>query len=221
MRGAACVLLLASSLAACNYSFRTGRAGEQVVGSGNRKTERREVSGFDRLTVEGAYAVEVACGAGPSLEVEADDNLLPLIKTEVEGGRLRIRGERGMSAKALPRVRLSVPDVKEVEVAGAGEFDLSGVRNEALKISVPGAGRLRASGETGRLEVKVDGAASVDAAGLRARRVSAECNGAGSVSVHATDALDAVVNGVGTINYSGDPPNVNRQVNGIGRISKQ
>lgn len=219
------LLLVALSVAlsaACGYtSIPLGRGGDQVVGSGSRKAERREVAGFDRLAVDGAFDVEVSCGSGPSLEIEADDNLLPLIRAEVEGGRLRIRGERGMSTKAMPRVRLSVPDLKEVEAGGASDFDLAGVSNEALKISVPGATRLRASGETGRLEVTVNGAALVDATGLRARQVRAECNGAGSISVHATEALDAVVNGVGTINYSGDPPSVNRQVNGLGRVSKQ
>jgi Putative auto-transporter adhesin, head GIN domain len=220
MKKAVCGLLLVSLLAACNYAtIRTGDSGDRVEGSGNRKTERREVAGFDRLLVEGAYRVEVASGSPPSLEVEADDNLLPLIRAEVEGGRLRVHNERGMSTKEMPRLRLTVPDLREVELPGASEFSLTGVKNESLKISVPGASKLRAEGETGRLEVALSGAGLIDAEGLRARQVKASCSGAGSISVHASETLDASVSGVGSINYSGNPATVNRSVSGLGKIN--
>jgi hypothetical protein len=95
------------------------------------------------------------------------------------------------------------------------------VKNEAFHIDVHGASKLRASGETGRLGVKLSGAAMVDASGLRARAVEAVCDGAGFIGVNATETLDAVVNGVGSIEYSGDPETVNEQVNGVGRISRK
>lgn len=222
MKKAACGLLLVPLLAACGYvNLRSGGPGEQVAGSGERRTERREVPGFDRLLVEDAYRVEVACGSGPGVEIEADENLLPHISAAVEGGRLRVRSARAMSMKALPTVRITVPDLREVELTGASDFTLTGVRNESLKINVPGASRLRAEGETGRLEVSLSGAGIVDAEGLRARHVAASCSGAGSISVHASEALDASVNGVGVINYSGDPATVNRNVGGLGRINKR
>lgn len=223
LTAAACGLLLASLLAACGYvNVRSGgNSGDSVTGSGERRAERREVAGFDRLLVEGAFRVEVACGAGPSVEIEADDNLLPLIRADVEGGRLRVHSERGMSTRSLPVLRVTVPDLREIELPGASDFTLTGVNNESLTINVPGASKLRAEGETGRLEVKLSGAGLIDAEGLRARRVKADCNGAGSISVHATETLDASVNGVGVINYSGDPATVNRTVGGLGRINQR
>jgi len=218
-----CGLVLAALLSsACDFmSVRSGGPGEAVAGSGNRRAERREVAGFDRLLVEGAYRVEVACGAGPSVEVEADDNLLPLIRTEVEGGRLRVRSDRGMSTKALPLLRISVPDLREIELPGASDFTLTGVRNEALSVEVPGASRFRAQGETGRLEVNLAGAGLIDAEGLRARDVKASCSGAGTISVYASESLDASVSGVGSISYAGNPSTVNRNVSGLGRISQK
>ncbi len=222
MKQVASGLLFVSLLAGCGYvNLRGVGPGESVAGSGNRRTERREVAGFDRLVVEGAFRVEAACGAGPSVEIEADDNLLPLIRTPVEGGRLRVHSERGLSMKALPVLRLTAPDLREIELPGASDFTLTGVRNESLTINVPGASKLRAQGETGRLEVNLSGAGLVDAEGLRARHVAASCSGAGSISVHASEALDASVSGVGSINYAGDPATVNRNVSGLGRINKK
>ena len=139
MKKALCGLLLASLFAACDTTVRTGDAGDRVEGSGTRKTERREVAAFDRLVVEGAFRVEVVAGQAPGFEVEADDNLLPLIRATVEGGRLRVHSERGLSTRELPRLRITTNDLREVELPGASEFSLSGVKNESMKISVPGA----------------------------------------------------------------------------------
>jgi hypothetical protein len=222
MKKAVCGLLLVALFAACGHTtISTGGSEDRVEGSGNRKSERREVAGFDRLIIEGAYGVEVVCGPAPSLEIEADDNLLPLIRAEVEGGRLRVRSERGMSTRELPRLRITVPDVREIELPGASEFSLTGVRNESLKISVPGASKLRAEGETGRLEVALSGAGLIDVEGVRARHVTASCSGAGTISVYASETLDASVSGVGSINYAGEPATVNRSVSGLGRINKK
>lgn len=222
MKKALCgLLLLASLFAACDTTIRTGDAGDRVEGSGTRKTERREVAGFDRLVVEGAYRVEVVAGQAPSFEVEADDNLLPLIRATVEGGRLRVHSDRGLSTRELPRLRLTTNDLREVELPGASEFALSGVKNESMKISVPGASRFRAEGETGQLEVSLAGAGLIDAEALRARSVRASCSGAGSISVYASESLDATVSGVGVVNYAGNPATVNSNVSGLGKVNKR
>jgi hypothetical protein len=221
MKRAVAVVLLAALVAACNVSTRFG-GGEQVVGSGARKTERRDVGDFNRLVVEGAYRVEVSCGGPRSLEIEADDNLLPLIKTDVEGGRLRVHSDsRGMKTETMPRLRVSVSDLSEVSIPGASDFSLEGLDNDAFKLNVEGASKFRASGDTSKLDITLNGAGLVDARELRADRVNVVNNGAGTVSVHALDSLDATVNGVGTIDYYGDPKAVNPKVNGIGRITKK
>lgn len=221
MRRAAACVLFASVLAACGVPAKFGGAADQVVGSGARKTERRDVAEFDRLIVEGAYKVEVSCGQSRGLEIEADDNLLPLIKTDVEGGRLRIHSERGMTTQTLPRVRITVQDLKEVSVPGASDFRVDDMHNDAFKLNVEGASKFRASGETARLDIMLNGAGLVDARELLAGSASVVNNGAGTISVHASDTLDATVNGVGTIDYYGNPPTVNPKVNGFGKITKK
>ncbi|MCA1635935.1 MAG: DUF2807 domain-containing protein [Acidobacteria bacterium] len=214
-------MLLASLLAACGGAAKFGGAADQVVGSGARKTERRDVSEFNRIVVEGAYRVEVSCGQSRSLDIEADDNLLPLIRTDVEGGRLRIHSERGIQTQTLPRVRINVKDLNEVSVPGASDFRVDGLHNDAFKLNVEGASKFRASGETGRLDISLNGAGLVDARELRARSAAVVNNGAGTISVHASDTLDATVNGVGMIDYYGNPPTVNPKVNGFGKISRK
>lgn len=221
MRRIVTCVVLAAALAGCSVSTRFG-GGEQVVGSGARKTERRDVAEFSRLVVEGAYRVEVTCGGPRSVEIEADDNLLALIKTDVDGGRLRIHSDnRGMKTETMPRVRIGVENLSEVSIPGASDFSLEGLDNDAFKLNVEGASKFRAAGDTSKLDISLNGAGLVDARELRAERVNVVTNGAGTVTVRASDSLDATVNGVGTIDYYGDPKTVNPKVNGIGRITKK
>ena len=212
----------AALLAGCGYGPNMGVGRDQVVGSGARKSERRDVAEFNRLVVEGAYRVEVTCGGrSRSLEIEADDNLLPLISTDVEGGRLRIHSGRGMTTETMPHIRIDVPDLVEVSIPGASDFRVDSLNNDAFKLNVEGASKFRAAGETGRLDITLGGAGLVDTRELRARSVNVVNDGAGLVSVHATDALDATVNGVGTVDYYGDPKTVNPKVNGFGKITRK
>lgn len=69
---------LGLSLGACNGSSITG-----TPGSGNLATESRPVSGFTGVSVgHGGHLVVEQTGVA-SLEITAEDNLLPLIRSEV------------------------------------------------------------------------------------------------------------------------------------------
>ena len=59
--------------------------------------EKNEVAAFTSIKTEGAYEIKVVCQQALSLEVEADDNIMPLIKTDVSNGVLRIKSSRGYS----------------------------------------------------------------------------------------------------------------------------
>ena len=61
-----------------------------VRGSGNVVTETREVSGFDSIHVDYPARVLISQGSAETLKIEAEDNLLPGLKTEVGGNELQI-----------------------------------------------------------------------------------------------------------------------------------
>ena len=55
------------------------------IGSGNVVKEERKVSSFNAIEVSGAFDVELVQGTAIAVTVEADDNLMDLIRTEVRG----------------------------------------------------------------------------------------------------------------------------------------
>lgn len=211
------VSLFGLLLTGCNF---VGRTGKRVTGSGKIVSEQRSVPPFTAISTSGALNVEVTCQKEQSLELEADDNLLPLVKTEVRDGTLHVRNEKDYSSGKSIRVRITVPDVAALTSSGAGEFTLADVRNERLEIENSGAATVRAAGETKTLRVELNGATRLQAGNLKAEDVTVEMSGAGSADVYATSELTANISGVGKVTYSGDPKVVNKNVSGFGSITK-
>lgn len=210
------ILVLGLLLSGCNYIH-----GDQVVGSGVSKTEKREVSSFDSIEASGALDVEIVCQKEPSLELEGDDNLLPLLKTEVRGGTLYIEPQKNFSVRKAIRVRITAPNIQKISSSGASSFDVSNIKNEKLRIQNSGASNVNLSGQTVALELELSGASKADTEKLTAERVTINLSGAGKANVYASQELNADVSGAGSVTYMGDPKTVNRNVSGVGSISRK
>ena len=74
----ACVLLIS-----CDYTS----------GSGNIITDTRAVGNFNSISVSSSFDVEVKIGPAAAIRVEADDNIMKYIVTNVSGNELRIKME--------------------------------------------------------------------------------------------------------------------------------
>ena len=208
------ILSLAVLLTGCSYM-------KGVVGSGNIKSEKRTIPAFTSIDASGAFDVEVVCQKEPGLEIEGDDNLLPLVKTEVRGTTLYIKPDQQFSVRKPIRVKLSVPNLESISSSGASSFNVSNVKNEQLKIDTSGASNLNLSGETRSLDLEMSGASNVASEGLHAERVRISLSGAGKADVYASVELNADVSGAGSVSYAGDPKTVNKKVSGVGSVSKK
>lgn len=194
---------------------------KSTAGSGKMKLEKRNVPAFTAVDISGAYEVEIVVRPEQSLEVEGDDNLLALIKTEVRNGVLRIDNEEGFSTNHKLLVRISVPSLAGISTSGASDIVASNVKSDAFMIDASGAGKLQISGETKRLDVNMSGAGELDAKDFRAERVSIDSSGAAQADVYASEELTANVSGAGDVSYYGNPKTINQDRSGGGTISKK
>src|SRR5262249_37320437 len=101
---------------------------------------------------------------------------------------------------------------------GAGNAKLTNINNARLEMTLTGAVDLQSSGQTKLVEIRLAGAGNVDAKELHAETVTVNSSGAGSVSVYASEKLDANLTGVGNVEYYGNPKTVNRRISGVGSI---
>jgi len=205
------VLSLLLALTACIHGVR---------GSGVRKTETRDLPVFNAIDTSGAFEVVVNCQKPASFELEADDNILPLVETEVRDGVLHVRTTKGYSSKVGIVVRINVPDLVSVKSTGAGKFDISNLKNDKFEIQSTGAATVVASGQSKSLTIGSTGAGKIDAHELRANDADVRVTGAAGVDVYATDELDVTVSGAGRVTYSGNPK-VNKKVSGAGQVTKK
>jgi Putative auto-transporter adhesin, head GIN domain len=193
---------------------------DQVVGSGQRLREKREVAAFTSIKTEGAYEIKVVCQQALSLEVEADDNIMPLIKTEVSNGVLRIKSSRGYSVDHPIVIKIGAPNLEAINSSGAGTVEITGLKNDKFEIDSNGAPTIRVAGETGTLEIEANGAGRIDAHKLRAAKGTIAVNGVTKIEVHANDELNVTVMGPASVIYSGDPK-VSKTVHGPGSVERR
>jgi len=208
------ILLVAVAVASAGCKFNRG-----VAGSGNRKTEKRDLKSFNAVDTSGAFEVNVTCQKSASFEIEADDNILPLIKTEVRDGVLFVSNDQQYHSSKSPTLRITVPELNSFANHGAGDVTINDANSNDLSIKSTGAASIDAAGKAKVVTISTAGAGNIDTSKLTAEKAKVDVSGAASVDVFASDQLDVTVSGVGSVTYSGNPKVVNKSISGIGSVN--
>jgi len=183
------------------------RPSASVVGSGILATESWPVSGFSAIAISGAGRLVIEHTGHESLEVTAEDNILPLLKAEVRGGRLEI-GPRPHSSMETTReivYRLTVRELSDIEASGAAEIEAYDINTDRLRLVFSGASSAKLAGIAGSQHAEFSGASRLIAEGLQSRQVVVGVSGASYALVRVSDWLAASASGVSTVEYIGDP----------------
>lgn len=215
-----------------------------TVGSGNVKSETRTVSGFHAVELSGSGNVTITQGDTEGLTVEAEDNILPLVRSEVDGkGVLHLGFKSGesvqmtkpllfkLSAKALDNLvvagsgtirakSLATTDKGPLSIVlpGSGDVTVDKLTAGALKLTLAGSGDVTLGGEATSQDVTLAGSGDYDAGSLKTSAATVKVNGSGEAEVYATETLTAEVNGSGDVTYHGQPK-VQKTVHGSGSVS--
>lgn len=190
-----------------------------VQGSGTSTTEKRETAAFTRVQLEGSPDVTITIGQPRSVTVTADDNIVPLIETEVHGGdTLVITSHQNYSSRVGVHVNITVESLDGVTVTGSGNISATGVKSPKLAATVTGSGNVRVDGGGDAIDCTVSGSGNIDAVKFTAARGAAHVTGSGNVKLNATESLDAQVTGSGDVRFAGSPKSVQRSVTGSGSV---
>ncbi len=195
--------------------------GHKVRGNGILRTETRDIPTFETMICEGSYEVQIECQAKQALTIDADENLLPLIKTEVKNNTLRIYTEENLQPSKEIKIMASVENLSEFTIHGSAHGNVSNVNNNVLDVEVNGSSKLHFNGKTAQLKIIISGSSKIDATSLVAQDAKVRINGSGDIHVWAVNSIDGLIHGSGTIKYSGNPINVTQEINGSGTISKE
>lgn len=213
-----------------------------ITGNGNVREETRDADGFSGIHVSTGIDVYLSEGTDFSVVVEADENLLDVILTEVKGDMLEVRTDHVNIRRARSkRVHVTLPELKEVKISSAGDLEgqtLFHCRNLRLEVSSAGdllleveareidlnissSGDIRLAGSADFLDASLSSAGDLDAGDLVARKVEVDVSSAGDARVHATDEISMNASSAGNIYYSGDPRVIRSKSSSAGDIIKR
>ncbi len=220
----------------------TGCARENIYGSGRVVTEERQVDRFSELTIEGPVEVQVKQGQQLPLKIEAEDNVMRLIETQVSGGSLRVKIRNGVNLKRVKPIHVYVQSeqYKKIIFSGSGSltgpdtikaagftYEINGSADADLKLDanevrmyVNGSGNLRLEGRSNAYFSEINGSGNLAGRDFQAASADMNVNGSGEQTIWVTDRLDARINGSGNIRYKGTPGTVNVKIAGSGKVIK-
>jgi len=195
----------------------TGCSQIGIKGDGVINAEDRPVSGFSKVEITGGYQVKWTSGK-PALNISADENLLPLIRTVVNGDTLQIDSQVELAPTKGITIILSSPSLADVNLTGGIDFKASQVSGPGLRLEATGASDFTVDGSVTNLDVNLTGASRLNAKSLQTQTATLTLVGASDADVTVTDTLKASVTGAGLLTYSGNPKSVEKNITGAGRI---
>jgi len=221
---------------ACNLSINLSQ------GSGDVITEKRPVSDFDSVRLTGIGDVTLTQGNQDELKIEAEDNVLPHIKTEVVDGVLEISYDsksiiptksikflltmktiHGLETLGLSNIHSEHIETDELNIiiSGTGSVEINKLTAQNLSVNMSGAGNFHAEGgQVGSQKVSLSGAGSFTGEDIQSSDAEVTITGLGNVSIWASDKLDVTISGTGGVEYYGSPK-IHQNISGLGKLTSK
>jgi hypothetical protein len=209
-------------------------------GSGKVVSENRDVKGFQSVSLSGSGDLIITQGANEALRIEAEDNLLPLIESDVRGGTLYLGFKPNIGSIVTTQPVKYYLSVKELNAAilsgsgsiqadslkashitlttsGSGSMDIKSLTADTLKLTMSGSGDASLGGLVGQQTIQISGSGNYQAGSLDTQQTTAIISGSGTMTVWARDSLNLTISGSGSVDYYGKP-SLNQIISGSGKI---
>lgn len=197
---------------------------EQTVKGFDQVAARKicPVSDFTSVDFQATGEVSITMGEIDSVVIEADENILPFLKTEVIGSQLIISETVNVqiSDKRPIHYAITMKKLVHASMSGTGDINIDGIDDDLVKFDLSGTGTITAYGKVRTLMANLPGMGFIVCIELEADTVIANHSGTGEIIVRAEHSLNANITGVGAIKYYGDSANIIQTVTGYGKINQ-
>ena len=211
-----------------------------VVGSGNVINETRSVDSFNGIDLLGSGELFLSQGLLQPLRIEAEDNILKVLTTRVESGKLIIGLGSCISTTKPIRIYATAKDISSLEVSGSGtitgksmiqvnslDLKLSGsgsmnidLKAKTLRTEIPGSGTVLLRGAADEQSADISGSGKIAGYGLATKRSEVTISGSGAVEANVSDEIVARISGSGSVYYLGHPERISEDISGSGVVRK-
>ena len=208
---------------------------------GQLKKEERKVDTFTAVDLSISANVYLTQDNTQKVVVEASENDLKEVVTEVKNGHLKIKTESWHSHLRDVNIYISMANLEGIGLSGSGNIVADGVfkvgsigmpfrkrkhqnpKINCIKIdaSISGSGDilLAGPGKAEKLELHISGSGDFNAENFEAEKVSIAISGSGNARVNANGHIEAHVSGSGDVYYKGNAM-VDIKISGSGKAKK-
>jgi hypothetical protein len=211
-----------------------------LEGSGNRKSEQRALPSFNGIGLRCGANVIIAQGDQQEVRIEADDNLLSKISTEVKNDELVIDYSCDFRSRSGVSIYVTMPTLCVVELTGSGNITATGsfhceflnlrlsgsgdikgcFEARSLKASLAGSGSISLSGSVAESDIRISGSGDVKARDLKMFSSTISITGSGNSEVDVANNLKVDITGSGNVYYLAEPAHLQKRITGSGGVSK-
>lgn len=230
----AALLALFMNSCAFDVSWGDGKRGNGEVVEENR----RITEDFTAVHASEGLDVYVTQGSGFKILVEADENIIDLIGTDIKDGRLKIHAIENIG-RATKNIYVTLPEVNklssssgadliaqtsiktekiELDASSGSDIEVEVLANEVVAEASSGAD-IKISGNTDVLYADASSGSDIKARSLVAKRCNADASSGADISVNVSESLTADASSGADISYSGDA-NVSKKKSASGSVHK-
>ncbi len=194
---------------------------KSIKGSGDVKTEVRNLSGFTKVESDGSINVFINKATAFEVKVEADDNLIPYIVTEVKGNALVVRMKDNVNIRNARKmtVYVSMPKLTALATRGSGSITSeSKFSGDEIVVKTQGSGSINFSFDGKSAAISAHGSGGIKFTGSISK-VEVSAHGSGGIRAQLeSESAHLSVGGSGSVNISGSAKDVVAEVQGSGSI---
>jgi hypothetical protein len=221
-------LILVTSILACDLTVNNFLGGESVRGSGVVVEESRSISSISEVELSMPGTLYITVGSNEALRIEAEDNLMQYIQTDVQGGKLQIETQRGINLQAtrpinyfltvvrLDKIGISSSGSVEAEdlqsdsftatISSSGDLSISSLVSTSLRVEISSSGDLEIlGGEVQEQTINLSSSGEYRARDLASTRAEATLSSSGSATIRVSDRISGRLSSSGNIYYIGNP----------------
>lgn len=193
-----------------------------IQGNGIVKKEIREVEKYHTIIIKIGYDIVLTNETQGKIRVVGEENINPIILTEVKNGILEIgtNPKMGYSSKQKNnKIYIPAKGINTLKVTGVSDIKSEeALEFSKLKVEIEGVANVALIGKVEDLEINMKGTGRFSGFDLMAENAQVKLKGMGDIKVFATQSFDGEVKGVGTIKVKGNPKKVSKTEKGLGRI---
>ena len=218
-------LTIAIILALLTSSCMNVNFGSGVTGNGDVVEESRDITDpFTAVSASEGLDVYVTQGADFKIRIEADENVIDLIGTDIQDGKLKVHAIENIG-RATKKIYISMPEVTALEansgadLIGEGliesdKISLDSSSGAGLKVEVvadqidaksSSGADIRLGGRANLLYADASSGSDIKAVDLEAKICRANASSGADIRINVSEELTADASSGADIGYSGNP----------------